>query len=599
MEESSEVETSLGAVAHPEGVRFTLWAPAYETVELLLESSGDRVVMERDSLGYYSTNVRGAGAGARYRYRLGGGQVCPDPASRYQPEGVHGPSEVVDPRRYDWRYSAPDSVEAPTFYELHVGTFSPEGSFAGACRRLPYLADLGVDTIELMPVANFPGRWNWGYDPASFFAPSRAYGTPDELRCLVDDAHGLGLRVILDVVYNHFGPDGAYWPAVDPHTLTSRHQTPWGQAVDFDGPDSRGVRRFVTENALMWLREYRFDGLRLDATFAIVDDSPCHLLTVLAQQAEKLPGPERLLVAEDHRNSRNVVLPREQGGLGLGAVWADDFHHQLRVRLAGDDRAYFRDFGGSSEQIARTIRGNWFYSGHHSLNRGGPRGTPAFDLEPHRFVYCIQNHDQVGNRPDGARLTREVPLHAYRAASALLLFVPQTPLLFMGQEWAAATPFLFFTDFDGELGEKVSAGRREEFEEFGFGGDVPDPQDPETFARSRLDWEELGREPHAGMLRYYRELLRLRRSLEGPIEIAEKRPEGLALRRDRHLLLVAFEGGAAFDIAAGSTLLLDSEDSDYAPDPLPPSLTASNVTFSRASALLLEMGASGVGRISS
>jgi maltooligosyltrehalose trehalohydrolase len=582
---------SLGAVPTEGGVGFRVWAPAASRVELVLE---DRALnLAKEAGGYHSTFVADAAVGIRYSFRVDGGPRMPDPASRFQPEGVHGPSLVVDPGRYHWLNDAPDEPEEEpgAIYELHVGTFSPEGTFAGAGERLAYLAGLGVSAIELMPVADFPGRWNWGYDPAAFFAPSRAYGTPDELRRLVDRAHGLGLRVLLDVVYNHFGPDGAYLPAFSPFVFTSRHATPWGQAVDVDGPESEGVRRYILENALMWLDEYRFDGLRLDATFAIVDDGPDHLLAQLSAAAARLSGPKRLLVAEDPRNQRNVVLPVGSGGLGMDAVWADDFHHQVRVRLAGDRDGYYRDFTGSSRDIARTVLGNWFYRGHHSASHGVPRGTAAADLAPRRFVYCIQNHDQVGNRPRGSRLTYDIAPPAYRAASALLLFLPQRPMLFMGQEWAAGTPFLYFTDHSGELAVQVREGRRSEFADFDMSGEVPDPQDPLTFERSRLDWSELDREPHAGVLRLYRDLLELRRSLRGPVALVEAKAGGLSLRRATRLLLVAFDGPSELALPERAEPVWCSEDSSYAGDAQPPALARGLASFRRPGALIVEVAA--------
>jgi maltooligosyltrehalose trehalohydrolase len=563
-------------------------------IALLIEGSPGPIALSAEGDGYFSAKIAGAGAGTRYRYRLAGIGDLPDPASRFQPEGVHGPSQVVDPWAYEWRHERPGGSspeQGPprsVIYELHVGTFTPAGTFRAAAEKLPFLAELGIDVVELMPVGDFPGRWNWGYDPGALFAPARAYGTPDDLRFLVDEAHGLGLRVLLDVVYNHFGPDGAYLPAFAPAALTGRHSTPWGQAVNYDGAHSHGVRRYCLENALMWLREYRLDGLRLDATFAIIDDSPTHLLAELAGAAAQLPTPRRLLVAEDPRNQRNVVLPLEMGGLGMGAVWADDFHHQVRVRLAGDRQSYFGDFEGSSLDIARTLQANWFYRGHHSRNGGAPRGTPAADLPADRFVYCIQNHDQVGNRPQGSRLNHDVPLHAYRAASALLLFAPQLPLLFMGQEWAAGSPFQFFTDHSGDLGRQVSEGRRREFAEFVTEHEVPDPQDPATFERSRLDWDELEREPHAGILRMYRDLLALRRTLDGHLEVSEVTAGGLTLCRGGRLLLLAFDPATRLALPPGGRLVWSSEDRSYAGDPMPPSETAGALTFGRAGAVVVE-----------
>jgi maltooligosyltrehalose trehalohydrolase len=582
-------DPSLGAVPAEGGVGFRVWAPAASRVELILEQGA--LGLGRGAGGYHSAFVGGAAAGDRYSFRLDGGSPMPDPASRFQPDGVHGPSQVVDPGSYRWQNDNPEGPgeEPGAIYELHVGTFSPEGTFAGVGEKLEYLAGLGVGAIELMPLADFPGRWNWGYDPAALFAPSRAYGTPNDLRRLVDRAHGLGLRMMPDVVYNHFGPDGAYLPAFSPFVLTSRHATPWGQAVDVDGPESEGVRRYILENALMWLDEYRFDGLRLDATFAIVDDGPQHILAQLSAAVAGLPGRKRLLIAEDPRNLRNVVLPTESGGLGLGAVWADDFHHQVRVRLAGDRNGYYRDFSGGSRDITETILANWFYRGHHSVSHGAPRGTPAADLPPARFVYCIQNHDQVGNRPRGNRLSDDVSPPAYRAASTLLLFLPQRPMLFMGQEWAAGTPFLYFTDHAGELAAQVREGRRREFADFDMSGEVPDPQDPLTFERSRLDWPELDREPHAGVLRLYRDLLELRRSLRGPVTLEETRAGGVSLRRETRVLLVAFEGPTELALPEGAEPIWCSEDSRYAGDSQRPALARGIASFRRPGALIVEV----------
>lgn len=591
----NQEELTLGALVHGHGVDFRVWAPEHESVALLLEGRAQPVPAVSEGYGYHAVTVAEANAGTRYNFSLDGGDPLPDPASRYQPDGVHGPSEVVDPGRYEWRNQrqrpAVGNSDQMVIYEMHIGTFTPEGTFRAAGEKLRDLAELGVSCIELMPVADFPGRWNWGYDPGAFFAPSRAYGTPDDLRWLVDEAHGLGLAVILDVVYNHFGPDGAYLPAYSEFTLTSRHATPWGQAVDFDGPYSEGVRRFCIENALMWLREYRFDGLRLDATFAMVDDGPVHVLAELAAAVRRLPGVPRILIAEDPRNLRNLLLPEERGGLGLNAVWADDFHHQLRVRLAGDDAAYYRDFTGTTDDIARTITGNWFYRGHHSVNVGGPRGTPASDLPAHHFVYCIQNHDQVGNRPHGGRLNHDIEAEAYRAAAALLLFIPQVPMLFMGQEWAASAPFQFFTDHSGDLGRQVSEGRQREFAGFAGVAQAPDPQDPQTFARSRLDWNEREREPHAGMLRWHRDLLALRRTLSGPVQVLEVSFAGLVLRRSNGWLLLALEEGAELAVPEGALALLSSEDSSYTADPRPPEPGPGSLRFTRPGAVVVKVPA--------
>jgi maltooligosyltrehalose trehalohydrolase len=471
--------------------------------------------------GIFTLTYHGASSGDLYEYQLDGKGPFPDPASRYQPRGVHGPSAIVDPRSFAWSDQGWKGVplERAIIYELHVGTFTDAGTFEGVTERLPYLANLGVTVLELMPIADFPGARNWGYDGASLFAPSRAYGTPDELRRLVDTAHRLGLAVILDVVYNHFGPDGAYACVFSPLYFSTRHRSPWGAAVNFDGQGSRQVREFLIENALHWLHEYHLDGLRLDATHALIDDSPRYFAAELTARARaSLPGRQLLLIAEDERNLAAIVRAPEDGGWGLDAVWADDFHHQVRRMAAGDRDGYFEDFGGRTEDLAATIRQGWFYTGQFSAHHARPRGTDPSGLSLDRMVFCIQNHDQIGNRPFGTRLNHQMEPALFRALSALLLFVPETPLLFMGQEWAATTPFLFFTDHHAELGELVTKGRRAEFSRFDTFADpvmqarIPDPQALSTFTDSRLRWDEIADAPHAGILELYRTMLKLRRT---------------------------------------------------------------------------------------
>jgi maltooligosyltrehalose trehalohydrolase len=547
---------SFGATPEGGGVRFRVWAPEAKSVDVVLYGpSAEKVQpLDREVEGYFSRLVEGAGSGARYRYRLDGAESYPDPASRSQPEGVHGPSEVVDPREYSWRDEAWSGVALGELvvYELHVGTFTPSGTFSGVRDRLEHVADLGITAIELMPVANFPGARNWGYDGVNLFAPATAYGGAQELKSLIDAAHRAGLGVILDVVYNHFGPEGNYIPAITGgRFLTERHHTPWGAAVNFDGPGSRAVRDFVIENALHWIHEYHVDGLRLDATHTILDDSETHILAELAERVHSVPGRTRLLIAEDERNERRLLLPTSEGGYGLDAVWADDLHHQLRRAAAGDAEGYFARYTGSTADIATTLREGWW-------RRGGEDSATshAERLEPQRFVHCIQNHDQVGNRAMGERLNHEVEPSVYRALSALLLIAPATPLLWMGQEWAASTPFLYFTDHPEELGRLVTEGRGKEFEHFSaftnpaLRNAIPDPQAPETFLESKLVWEEIGRPDHAGILELYRTLLRLRRThpaLEAQaaphFEVLELSAGAIALRRsstgEEEVLLVA------------------------------------------------------------
>jgi len=580
----------LGATPEAGGVRFRVVSPTAARMEVTLEA-GDTHPMERGEGGLFETLVEGIGTGTRYRYLMDG-NAFPDPASRFQPEGVHGPSEVVDWGAYRWQDEGWGGVPHRdlVFYELHVGTFTEEGTYRAAQEKLPFLKELGVTAVELMPLAQFPGRWNWGYDPAAQFAPAHTYGTPDELRAFVDAAHKIGLAVYLDVVYNHFGPDGAYVVGFNPQTFTEHHHTPWGQAINLDDEGSAAVRGFFLENALHWLHEYHFDGFRLDATFALVDDSPKHFLVELAETVAQVPGWRRLLVAEDPRNLRDLALPRSEGGYGLDAIWADDFHHQVRVNLAGDRHGYYRDFTGEPEDIARTLEGGWFYTGQYSVNQGAPRGTPTDGMKPENFVLCTQNHDQVGNRPRGNRLNDEVPGSAYRAASALLLFAPQLPLLFQGQEWATKTPFMYFTDHNPELGKLVSEGRKDEFKDFpDFQGDVPDPQDEETFFKSKLQWGELDRPEHAGTLRLYKDLLALRRGLSGNIVTEAVTDTGLALRRGKHLLFVALRENTVLPVLEDFEVRLMTESDRYAPDATPPEFEDEAVRFPTPGAVVVEV----------
>ena len=585
---------------HADGVQFRVWAPDADAVTLVLDSEGGRrAEMDPAGHGYFEHFAEGLGAGARYRFHLDGQpEPFPDPASRFQPEGVHGPSEVIDPARYEWRTEGWNNVPQHelVFYELHVGTFSLAGTFNGVREKLDHLTDLGVTAIELMPLGAFPGDRNWGYDPAAFFAPDPAYGRPDDLRRLVDAAHERGLSVFLDVIYNHFGPDGAYAAAFAPF-FTDHHETPWGQAVNLDDEHSAGVRHFFIHNALHWLSEYRFDGLRLDATNALVDDSEPHFLAELSARVEEAcAAPRRYLIAEDERNERCLLESREEGGYGLDGVWADDFHHQMRNLTAGDELFYFADFADTTAaDLAQTLRQGWYYTGQHAEHFGAERGTPTGGLAPEHFVICLQNHDQVGNRPAGARLTEDISLPLYRAASALLLFAPELPLLFMGQEWAASTPFQFFTDHHEELGHQVTEGRKEEFAEFAelVSGSVPDPQRAATFERSVLDWGERAEAPHAHTLAFYRRLLHLRRALPPAdpdgFNVEAHGDHGLVLRRGAHALAVALGNGVTLPLPPQSENVLHSEEADYAPSPRALQFPSSeHVRFERPGALVVK-----------
>jgi maltooligosyltrehalose trehalohydrolase len=515
---------TLGACCVRGGASFRIWAPEHSRIEVVVGRAVHPLTRRRD--GSFAGVVPGVGAGARYAYRVDGAGPFPDPASRYQPDGVRGPSQLVDPSRFAWSDRRWRGIARRDLivYELHVGTFTAAGTFAAAARRLPALRALGITAIELMPVADCPGARNWGYDGVALFAPARRYGTPDDLRRLIDRAHRLGIAVLLDVVYNHVGPDGAYLAAFSRHYFSARHRTPWGAAVNLDGRHSDMVRGFLVENALYWLHEYHVDGLRLDATHTLIDDSPRHFLAELAARVRRAGRPAELrvarrplLIAEDHRNLAVMLRPPARGGWGLDAVWADDFHHQMRRALAGDHEGYFADFRGTMPDIAATLQHGWFYRGQRAPRRGARRGTDPAGLTPDQFVICLQNHDQVGNRAFGERLHHQIDAAAYRAASAVLLLAPEVPLLFMGQDWATRAPFRFFTDHRAALGRLVTKGRRAEFKAFAAFADprrrarIPNPQDRRTFTISRLDWRELRTPAHAATWRLYRALLALRR----------------------------------------------------------------------------------------
>jgi maltooligosyltrehalose trehalohydrolase len=514
---AAEVPSTPGALPLAAGVRYRVWAPAHESMEVRVYAEGGAlartVPLLRADDGFFEGIDPVGRAGDLYKFSLPNGDEFPDPASRSQAAGVHGPSRVVDARGFVW---LDQTWERPAFrdliiYELHVGTFSPEGTFRGAVGRLTYLRRLGVNAIELMPVADFPGGRGWGYDGVLQFAPAEAYGSPDDLRALVDAAHGLGIAVVLDVVYNHFGPAGNYLSQYTPYFFSSEDTTPWGDAVNFGHEHSEAVRAFYRANVLHWMEDFHIDGFRLDATHAIIDASEPHILAELAALVHARGG---YMIAEDDRNEARIITEPGEGGYGFDAVWADDFHHILEVGLI-ESSVYRCDFEGELAELEKALQQGWFYAGQFSKRRGKPKGTPANHLPPERFVFCISNHDQIGNRAFGERLNHLVPPAAYRAASALLMLTPHTPLLFMGQEWGASTPFQYFTDHEEELGRAIEQGRRAEFRE-AFAksheqGEVPSCQAESTFLRSKLDWAELERPEHAPILALYRELIRLRR----------------------------------------------------------------------------------------
>lgn len=502
-----------------DGVRYSVWAPNSEHATVCVWGDGRpttekprEVGLSRVSGGYHSGVDTEGRAGDRYLIRLDGKDPRPCPASRFQPDGVFGPSLVVDSSTFKW---SDQSWQRPSFrdiviYELHVGTFTPEGTYRAIIDKLPYLHDLGVTAIELMPLADFPGAHNWGYDGVRLFAPARAYGTPDDLRALVDAAHAHGLAVILDVVYNHFGPDGNFLRDFSPDYFEGRHHTPWGEAINFS--TSEATRQYFRDNILYWMEEFHMDGFRLDATHAIYDDSPRHILTELAELAH---ARGRYIIAEDERNEARIISSPEEKGFGFNAVWADDFHHSVEVALI-DASIYATEFHGELSELTNALQNGWVHPA--PWPPGGVRhNTACAHLPPERFVFCISNHDQAGNRAFGERLNHFVSPETYRAASALLCLIPYTPMLFMGQEWGASTPFQYFTDHNEHLGRLIDEGRRKEmkrfpvFEKALVMEGLPAPQAPETFLRSKLKWEESEVAGHGACLRLYREALRFRR----------------------------------------------------------------------------------------
>jgi maltooligosyltrehalose trehalohydrolase len=515
---SQEERPRLGAVPRADGAcDFCVWAPRVERMELHLLAPRERIVeLAAGERGYYAARVPGVGAGTRYAFRINrqGGQVDrPDPASRFQPEGVHRPSEVVDPA-FPWEDAAwrGQPLEEYVLYEIHVGTFTPEGTFEAVIPRLDALRDLGVTAIELMPVAQFPGGRNWGYDGVHPFAAQNTYGGPAGLKRLVNACHARGLAVVLDVVYNHLGPEGNYLAEFGPY-FTERYRTPWGPAVNFDGAHSDEVRRYFIENALDWVTDFHIDGLRLDAIHAIYDASAYPFLAELGEavhaRAAQL-GRTILVMPESDRNDSRIIRAREQGGCGLDAQWNDDYHHSVHVLLTGERQGYYEDFG-QIEDLAKAFREGYVFSGQYSAYRHRRHGSVSADLPGRQFIVFAQNHDQVGNRRLGERLSQLVPFEAQKLAAGVVLLAPFVPLLFMGEEYGETAPFLYFVSHaDPGLIEAVRRGRREEFARFHWQGEVPDPQDEKTFQRSKLNWELQRDGSHRVLREFYRALLQLR-----------------------------------------------------------------------------------------
>jgi maltooligosyltrehalose trehalohydrolase len=499
---------------------FLVWAPNARSVSLHLLHGGELVAMAPLARGFFRGAMQNLEPGSRYFFQLDGARDLPDPASRFQPEGVHGPSEIVDVDHFHWtdqNWRGP-TLERSIFYELHVGTYTAEGSFDALIPHIPELVELGITTVELMPIAQFPGSRNWGYDGVYPFAPQNSYGGPESLQRFVNAAHEHGLSVALDVVYNHLGPEGNYLNGYGPY-FTDRYRTPWGQALNFDGAGSDEVRRFFIENALYWLEDYHFDALRLDAVHGIFDFSARHFLAELQCSVGNLSkklGRIVRCIAESDLNDSRLLHGREQGGYGLDAQWSDDFHHSVHRLLTGEDRGYYADFEGIAS-LASTLRDGWYYNGRYSHFRHRHHGNSPQGIAASKFVVCNQNHDQVGNRAAGERLSGLVNFEALKLAAGITLLSPFVPLLFMGEEYGETAPFQYFTSHgDPELIEAVRRGRREEFAAFGWEPEkaVPDPQDEQTFLRSRLDHSLKSEEAHRTLLRLYQNLIRIRREYE-------------------------------------------------------------------------------------
>ena len=503
-------------------MKVAVWAPLAKTVELVTPQR--RIALQpaqsAENAGHWQSEIDASLVQDGYRYSIDGGAPLPDPRSTWQPDGVHGASHAVDAsglraaEPHVPRFQAKPLRDA-VLYELHVGTFTPEGTYAGAQAKLPHLIELGVTHVELMPLATFPGRRGWGYDGVDLYAPFPAYGTPRELVSFIDACHAGGLGVLLDVVYNHLGPDGNYLAQYGPY-FTDRYRTGWGAAINFDGPGSDGVRRFIIDNALMWLRDYGFDGLRLDAVHAIYSFDAVHVLEELAIEVRELGeklGRSFVLIAESDLNDPRWIRSRSQGGYGLNAHWADDFHHAVHRFFTGETDGYYADFEGLAD-VASALRNGYVYQGQYSRYRRRRHGRPPAGIAAHQLVVSAQNHDQIGNRAHGERLSMMLGEPQLKAIAALTLLSPFVPLLFQGEEWAASTPFLYFTDHENsELGRLVAEGRSREFSGFRWQGAVPDPQELATFTRSKLDWSELAERPHAQMLEWYRRLIRVRQTI--------------------------------------------------------------------------------------
>ena len=548
----AEIDTTE-EVAH-----FRVWAPLCQRVQVVVEDgpsnssdSQGNFDLVRDTVGYFSGPVAAAKNGTLYWYRLNGrAEVYPDPASRFQPQGPHGPSEIVDPGLFTWTDQAwPGvSIEGQVLYEMHIGTFTQDGCWESATRELPELAALGITVLELMPVAEFPGNFGWGYDGVNLFAPTRLYGRPDDFRRFVDQAHSLGMGVILDVVYNHLGPDGNYLSKFSDDYFTDRYETDWGKAINFDGHAAGPVRDFYISNACYWIQEFHLDGLRLDATQTIYDQSPEHVIAVITRRVRQAAGNRFvILVAENEPQDVKLVRPVDQGGYGMDALWNDDFHHSAMVALTGHNQAYYSDYLGSPQEFISAAKWGYLFQGQRYKHQKNRRGTPSLDLNPSAFVTFMQNHDQIANSAGGLRCHKLTSPGRYRAMTALMLLGPGTPMLFQGQEFAASSSFQYFADHEKGLAWKVHQGRIEFLRQFycldapDMENVLPDPSDPALFRQAKLDTAE--RQRHAGIYALHRDLIKLRR--EDPVFRAQRHRglDGAVLGRDAFVLRFFGENG--------------------------------------------------------
>ncbi|WP_337270561.1 malto-oligosyltrehalose trehalohydrolase [Oryzifoliimicrobium ureilyticus] len=511
----------FGPVVSDQGVEFRIWAPKAERVVLQIDGSRQHE-MTSNAQGWHECAVAAAHPGVRYKFVLPDGLEVPDPASRYQPEDVHGPSEVVNLDAYAWKTTQWEGRpwEEAVIYEMHIGAFTREGTFLAAIERLDHLKKLGITAIQIMPVSDFPGGYGWGYDGVMPYAPDSSYGRPEDLQRLVDAAHARGICVFLDVVYNHFGPDGNYLPVYSP-LFTEHHKTPWGNGINFDGDNSKAVREFVIENAIYWVTQYRLDGLRLDAVHAIKDDSEEHLLNELARRVREAAGSRQVHLIVENENNDSDLLARNEGGQGklFTAQWNDDIHHVLHVAATEETFGYYADYADDGSKLGRALAEGFVFQGEKMPYRGEARGKPSALLPPTAFISFIQNHDQIGNRALGDRMISSHEADPLKAIAAVYLLAPQIPMLFMGEEWGAKEPFPFFCDFNEELNEKVRKGRREELSRLpGFDSeDLPDPTSRETFESAKLDWTRLKEKEAEDWLAFYEGLIAIRKARIAPL----------------------------------------------------------------------------------